>query len=53
MSKVVPAVRKTKSGELSFSNQMIIVFKGWIDSKNVPGEGIKFGDHSKIPYDIL
>lgn len=53
MSNVVPGIRTSKSGQLSFCNQMIIVLRGWIDKKNVPGEGIKFGDNSKIPMEIL
>jgi len=32
---------------------MIIVFTGWIDKRNTPSKGLKFGDFSDIPSEIL
>lgn len=36
-----------------FCNQMIAVFKGWIDNKNSPDRCLKFGDFSDVPIDVL
>ena len=35
-SKVLPAVRVSKSGQNVFANQMVAVFNGWIDDHNCP-----------------
>lgn len=53
ISEKLPAVRVTKSGQNSFCNQMIAVFKGWIDDKNSPAKCLKFGDLSDLPTEIL
>ena len=49
ISKPLPAVRTSKSNKKSFCNQMIAVFKGWIDDKNKPSNCLKFGDFSDLP----
>ena len=43
----------TKSGKNAFCNQMIAVFKGWIDEKNSPSKCLKFGDFSDLPTEIM
>lgn len=53
ISKVLPVVRVSKSGQNVFANQVIAVFKGWIDEKNSPAKCLKFGDLSDIPIDVL
>jgi hypothetical protein len=49
----LPAFRVTRSGKKSFCNQMIAVFKGWIDNKNSPSKCLKFGDFSELPVEVM
>ena len=52
-SKPLPAVRPCSNGNLSFYNQVCAAFTGWVDSRNVRGEGVQFEDGSLIPADFM
>lgn len=52
-SKALPAIRIAKNGEKVFCNQLIAVFKGWIDHKNNPSMCLKYGDGSDMPINVL
>lgn len=52
-SKKLPAVRTAKNGEKVFCNQLLAVFKGWIDHKNNPTLCLKYGDNTDIPLSVL
>lgn len=52
-SKALPAIRQAKNGEKVFCNQLIAVFKGWIDHKNNPSMCLKYGDGSDMPINVL
>lgn len=52
-SKKLPAIRIAKNGEKVFCNQMLAVFKGWIDHKNSPTLCLRYGDDSEIPLSVL
>lgn len=53
ISKNLPAVRTAKNGEKVFCNQLLAVFKGWIDQKNSPLLCLKYGDYSDMPIEVL
>ena len=53
ISKPLKAITTSKSGQKVFCNQMIAVFKGWVDNKNKPSDCLKFGDFSDLPVDIM
>lgn len=52
-SVVLPGVVDSRVGRKVFCNQIIAVFKGWIDDRNKPENCLKFGDGSSMDVDVL
>jgi hypothetical protein len=52
-SKKLSAIKVGRSGEKIFCNQLIAVFKGWIDHKHNPQMCLKYGDSTDMPMNVL
>ena len=53
ISKVLPAVRVSSNGNKTFFNQIIAAYTGWVDSRNVYGKAVTFGDNTPLPKEIV
>ena len=54
VTKVLPAVRlDDRTGNKTWFNSIIAVYRGWKDSRNSPETSITFGDGSPMPSDVM